>query len=562
MPLTPEEKAELEALEGFNAGGGLTADEEAELRALEGADQLPSSSTANLAATPAGGAVAGSVDGAAAAPVPPGNLSNTQQPITPEEPGFLDYVPLAGIPADIYDIATEGFNSPDIVARRGRREEAAKTLVPYATAALGGAAGAGIKGLGLLGRAVGAGLGSGAGDVVGQVGTTGKVDPTQTAYAAAGGAIGQPIGEAAGALVSGAFKSVAPKVFGAKPNSFYKGQVDTLKKAGIKVTEGQQMGHEGVKLAEETLSATPYGMHLAESLDDQARQMQSALMKKSGFRGKDVRAGEVTPDAIAGAQKKFSKLYDDILGDKTVNLAGDDAFARKLIDVENTHLERLPSQQKSAVRSAVGDLDDLIAAEPITGTRYQHIRSILAARGRSAQRSDPMTADMWNDMAGALDDAFISSVDEVTGKAHKQVQGQYRNFKLFQKAAERSGSSTSGGSIGVGNLLGAGRKGTKDFEKLARAGQSVIGTKVGRSGTAERLMSLEGMNPRGALSSYLYTKGIPAGQAMGLGTAKPGLAAGLATTGRNLGTVSGQAAGGFQQPDFEPNRSSVYDRYR
>ena len=171
---------------------------------------------------------------------------------------------------------------------------------------------------------------------------------------------------------------------------------------------------------------------------------------------------------------------------------------------------------------------------------------------------------MWDDLAGALDDAFARNVDKVTGKSHKKIQRDYKNFVLFREASRRGGAEVSSGRISPNLLVGANKRGTRDFDELARAGVSVFGTKAGNSGTPDRLLALENINP--AATGVLMTKAaqtlIPVGSRIGLGQAAPTLNNALAATGRQAATSGGILSGNFSRPDFEPNRSSVYDAYR
>ena len=590
MPLTPEEEAELAALEAASdpaqnlgaASVGLTPEEEAELGELEQYD----------------------------APTTTAPTADTN------EPGFIDYIPLAGIPADIYDIATDGFNSPDIVARRERREQAAKDLVPIATGILGAELGAIALGPSLIPAIAGGAIGGGSGDILGQGLTRDQLDLNEAAAATVGGGIGVPLGRALQAVGRSA-KPVLQRIFGGpgvtqtaddagrnlavpdfeprvglpaqssggrvappglatevlegtvippgasrqatageldrllgpsgaggggrvppspptlpasnagagggRQTSKFLRQLKILDDAGVgkHLTPGQRSGNTTLIAEETTAAPTALGGKIQTSYESQGQAVRGKLMEMAGFEPDDIAQGLIDPDTVANAASKFSQRYTDAFKDVAVKF-DTQSFDDAIRATAAKHRRRISLGQKAELDRAVEDLRGLTQvdeatgkAPTVTGEEYQDMRSILGARERSFAQRDPAVSDMFKDLKASLDDAFASSTTPENAALKRQIDREYRNFKVLEKASQGGGADVAAGEPTIKSIANKARNkakgGTKEFRDLADAAQAITVDRVGNSFTASRADLLKG------LKSRLNIAGIRAGQGIGLG---------------------------------------------
>lgn len=228
------------------------------------------------------------------------------QPPASNEPGFLDYVPLANIGPDIRDIVTQGWNSPPIQARRERREEAAKSMVPLAAAAAGGAVGSiPYAGAGLAARIAGAGAGTALGDAGGQAATQGgQIDPRQVASSAVAGAAGQGLGELAGAALPG----LAKRFMRGGNQQAAQATIDDAARFGATPTVAQASGNVRMPTIENSLANIPGGSGRLRKAAEKATTAVQAQLTKLATEGGEVgseKAGLALTKGIQGFVDDF-----------------------------------------------------------------------------------------------------------------------------------------------------------------------------------------------------------------------------------------------------------------
>lgn len=349
---------------------------------------------------------------------------------------------------------------------------------------------------------------------------------------ATGGALGAGLGAAApkllGAVGSGAQR--AAKATGV--DEAYKAAADRLRKAGVSLTTGQQVGSEGVKSVERRLSNTFVGGGaVRDTLEGQHRQLQGRLMGMAGFDAQDVQTGTLTEEAIDRARKKFGQAYDEALKGKQVNIA-DDKFIDEIADIE-TQFQRLTStQQKKQVADIMNDLLDEASQGPLSGQQYQSLRSFVGKKSRNLMVGDPDNAQLYGKIQRALDNAFERS----TGTTNKALNTKYAQFTQLAKAYENSGSvSAAEGLVPLASLNRAARKkknpSSPEWRQLINDGQKVLGSTTPNSGTPGGVVDI------GAAASAAGTGG--------LSVAAPFIAGQL--LGRGVGSSTARAAQGATQ---------------
>ena len=357
-------------------------------------------------------------------------------------PGFLDYVPGVGLAQDIPDILQDGFNSPEIRARRERREQAAKTLVPYATAALGGAAGAVARpAAGLVGRALGAGAGSAVGDVAGQAATQrGQVDPAQTAAAAAGGTLGQPVGEAFGAVAPavGRFLTRGGKAGREEAQQ----AIADAARFGATPTVGQISGRKGVSGLENLVSKAPGGAgRFRKVVDDTLAKVQQNVTRLAEYptggevsaevAGRTIRRG--VDDFVAGfkdkSSKAFQKLDDHIAPDTPVSVQN---YADMLAKVADPTPGAAATSARLASPTVKGLLDDLGLDAASGQTTFQALRSIRTKIGEKindAQLVGDVNQGELKQLYGALSKDIEAAAKAAGPKAEQALKRANRFYR-------------------------------------------------------------------------------------------------------------------------------------
>jgi hypothetical protein len=291
--------------------------------------------------------------------------------------------------------------------------------------------------------------------------------------------------------------------------------VDLLENAGVKLTTGQKTGSTRLKSVEGTAGQTFLGGSIRNTLDQQRQDLQSTLMKMSGFAKKDISEGMVTGESLKNAADRFSKRYETLLGNRTVDL-NTPTFNQALTRIADDHSQLLQPTQKRAVTQIVGDLrakatpaaqsfssaKSLVGnisdklTNPITGKEYQRIRAQL---GRFEKNPDPNIASLYGSMKDALDDAFVSGVSGRAGQVKGGINKQFANFTRLRDAY-RSNASAAGGVLPLASIRNAAQKkpSSKEFTELLDAASAVLPDRMPQSGTAPRLADIATFGAGGA----------------------------------------------------------------
>lgn len=370
--------------------------------------------------------------------------------------------------------------------------------------------GGAVKQAGLLGGVYGAGT------------SEQETVPELLGDVAKGAVLGGVTGGALPAIGKG-LSTLGEKVVQPATSKVYRAAVDKLQDAGISLTTGQKTGSDRVKAVEGSLGSTLLGGEIGKTMNKGREQFQKKLMGMAGFTKDDVTEGLVTAESLSNAGDNLSKQYTKALAGKTVNLA-DDAFIDSLANISQKHSELLPVDQKKAVGDIVDSLLDKATQGPITGQKYQSLRSDL---GRLERKTQGPVGDLYGDLKRALDDQFTNAVDNVTAQTKKGLDKQYAQYKQLDTLYNRTGGQeVSSGVLPLASLNRLAKKspGSKEWKELVNSASQVLSSKTPDSKTASHLlnMALAGgggallANPATALGT-LATGGLLYGGAKALG---------------------------------------------
>ena len=267
----------------------------------------------------------------------------------------------------------------------------------------------------------------------------------------------------------------------------YVDDVKLLRDNDVTLTTGQRTGSTSVKAFETSVDKTFAGGAVDKTFSKQREQFQSKLMEMAGFPKAIAQTGRITDDAIDAGGENLSKKYTEALKGKTVNF-GDD-FVDDLGRIEYKHNQLLTPQQKREVRTLIDDFLDEAVSSPITGQRYQALRSFVGRRARQFRQSRPELSDLFYDFQRALDDAFVRS----TGSSNKALNMQYSHYLQIKNLWRRQGGTkVAQGEIPLASLNTMAKKNpsTDEWRRFINAASAVLGDATANSGTASRAANL------------------------------------------------------------------------
>ena len=262
-------------------------------------------------------------------------------------------------------------------------------------------------------------------------------------------------------------------------DSVKRGLIDTAQREGIPLHVSQVGDSLITKVASSMAKYLPFsGAGAANRAQQDA--WNRALTRQAGHE-----SSRITDDAIATMRDNFDKGYGDIWARNNVTLTQEskDAMDRVLRDTER---EFGPNSDAVAViRAQI--LHVLTSAEndAIPGRGYQLLRRQLA-------ETQPGTAvgHQVGKIRAVLDKAANDSIGPQDAAALKQLNEQYRNFRVLDKLMARKDGATA--DISPAMLWSAvnqrGPKATPAMRELAKVGQGLLKDPIPDSGTAPRLL--------------------------------------------------------------------------
>lgn len=355
-------------------------------------------------------------------------------------PTLASFVPGLRLVQDIQDIAEQGFERteqfpffrlPSSVGERAEREQRAQQAIAGfaapAAGALAGVARAAAGGAGILGRAGASALGTGAGDIAAQFATKGEVDPVQAGISTGLGAVGQPVGEALAAGVSGV-RALGSELLASRIPSFARNRAQqavtqalarggqTPREAGQAIRGLQQtgaparladVGGEPVQALTERVAKSPSrGADLLRDAFDnrqklQLRRLSAQLRLRSGTKVRDIEDAVLESQASRAAAS--APLYDEAFSAPVPQSLGDD-FA----DLTKTGFGKQAAQRARKTLQTefnVDDVSEVPVLNRIDATKRELDDMIGAARRAGENNRARLLTDVKNKMVRAADDA-------------------------------------------------------------------------------------------------------------------------------------------------------------
>lgn len=310
-----------------------------------------------------------------------------------------------------------------------------------------------------------------------------------------------------GAGVIGAAGKVARPIADDAISAARQGYTKTLQKIGIDdLTPGQLTGGSNLQLIDSTLDQMLPTANAARNRNaGQLQKFTRAALKKAG-----IEADTFTPEVREQAEAQFNRAYSDLIENTQVRV--DDDLLRKVIDIHDKNISKLPTNTRPIVQSYIDDIID--AGDSLNGKTYQIARSQMSKQANSMMNSDPFTAGVLKELRNSLDEAAEKSLPEAKQGAWRELNKQYANFKVLTKAISRPSENSLEGLLSPSALNSVietanktkSTKGYNELYDLARSGRAVLADNVPNSGTAQRL-----------LAQQLLTAGASGG-AIGTGT--------------------------------------------
>lgn len=324
-------------------------------------------------------------------------------------------------------------------------------------------------------------------------------------------------------FLAGGTRSVVSRVAQAKDSKPFRDAIKLLKDKvpGLKLTTGQKTGSDPLRSTETTLADTFLGSSINRALDTNRRKVQGALFKMAGFADDDVSSGLLTRESLDRAADRFARRYRNLVKNAHVELDSDD-FLNSIAAVEAKNLSLIPPIQRKQVNQIVDSFLDVAIKGPMNGRTYQSTRSRLGKLAQQSKVSNPFVSDLYRGLKQSLDDAFFAGGGNKAGR--KVLDQEYGRYKQLLGVFETSGSQQiSEGFMPLSMILRrAAKQPDREFERVVRAAQSVLGDPVANSGTPARLLNAglltgaAGSAAVGGLDAGALSLGIPLGTSLAL----------------------------------------------
>ena len=223
------------------------------------------------------------------------------------------------------------------------------------------------------------------------------------------------------------------------------------------MTGGQASERRGLQYAE----TGPFGTKPASIAAEQGEQFNRAALKRAG-----IAADRATPDVMDAAQTNFNNRYTSIVrraGGVPLDPTLEHDVLSTVMDYER--LANVRPGEPSAVGSYFREISD--AAKNNNGVIpadiFQSISSRIAA-DLSRMRGNPLQNDAAfaiRDFRNKMFDSIGRNKSQAIVKDYRELNNQYRNYKIIEKAMGGAGEPTAEGFITPSKLRGAVQQGDK-----------------------------------------------------------------------------------------------------
>ena len=312
-------------------------------------------------------------------------------------------------------------------------------------------------------------------------------------WSGAVGTVGSMLGDAAGGV--GGFIS---RPFHPTGDVKLQALVDKANAMNIPLRADQVSGNKSLAYLDSALDYLPSSSAMQEEAKQAQRQAWERALYKEGGQVYDPNINN-----LAEMKPRVSAMYKD-LTDRN-DLTVDTAFKSDIDKVKTELLQRVPTNQKSIVKSYIKDLEMPPEGATMSGKTYQDTRSRINEQAQNFKRTDSGTYNALKALRKALDDGMqrgLNATDKMTwDKANKAYMVQKNIEQATDSATQKVSASKLFNQLNKRdpNIMKYG-EGPQGFADIARVGQEFIGEKLPNSGTAQRNAAMKLLtNPGSAL---------------------------------------------------------------
>jgi hypothetical protein len=312
----------------------------------------------------------------------------------------------------------------------------------------------------------------------------GATEPTATGDStwknATKGAVGAGIGYGAGKIIGGALGAFSGK--GGRQTA-----VDALDSEGIGTSVAQKTGTKTAQHIERASAIT--SDEPAEFTAQQGDQINAAYLRRIGVdtpKGKGL-GGQDVLDALPPAKKAITDVMDSVAARTKIHV--DTPLLNSMVTAEQDALRTIPHSDIGPINQNIQDILENATTNGghLDGTFVQKLNSNLGALSR-----DPKTAPVADDLQEALHDALQRSAQPGDVPALQLARQRYRALKQIEPGIDRATGNIS--LLRVANELATKKntnltlygKGDQSLVNLTRALKTVVPERLGNSGTPER----------------------------------------------------------------------------
>jgi ElaB/YqjD/DUF883 family membrane-anchored ribosome-binding protein len=259
-----------------------------------------------------------------------------------------------------------------------------------------------------------------------------------------------------------------------------KNAVELLRKAGVRLSVGQQTGSRAAQGTERMLSNNPYtGPSMAAQGEKGQRSLTRAFLRTAG-----IDADAATPQVIGAAERRIGGGINTINTRYSLDI---NASRQDLTDLADEAQRILPE----GGRRITAQVDEIVSKAAATGKleakAAQKIRTELGTLTR-----DPVVGEYAYKLRELLDDSLEQAARGTGDYAQLvKLRSQYRNLQAIASSADTTANAQVSGARLAQTLAsgkytrGSMRKGSGDTElsELARAA-STVADRFPNSGTA------------------------------------------------------------------------------
>ena len=302
---------------------------------------------------------------------------------------------------------------------------------------------------------------------------TGESRTTNTVLGAGAGLGGQAIANTIGRLAHPFRSQLTPR---------QTQLAGTLEQAGVPLDASQLTGSKVLSNVNAAMSNLP----LSAGAEQAKRVAQQEAFNRAVGASFGAEGPALTDDVVTAARNKISREF--------TNLAARNTLDANKLDGPLALLERnlIRNNTPDVARVARNRIDDILERvtpqNTITGQAYRNLDSEIGSQARKAANGDLRNA--LHDVQNVLRDAMDASISPQDQAAWHAVRGQYANMMRAGESTVRSPTGDVSPLTLLNRVQGGsgGRPATPELRELSRAGAAFLPSRVGDSGTAQRLL--------------------------------------------------------------------------